>query len=775
MAELISTMRESLLTCIHCKQEIPASRSQSSFCCLGCEIVYGLLKESGLEKFHELKPTKLLPLIGYFSREHNFEWADQLQNNTSGKVTLAIEGIQCAACVWLIKQLGQKRQIKTFVNNALGTLEIHFIPDTFSLKNFLKELSRFGYRTQELKKQNAEKNDHGLLLRLGICMAIAMNTMFLSISVYLGLSTNENLFSIFDQLNFYLSFVSVMVGGSYFFHRAFQALKNKILHFDLPVALGILATFSGSTYSYWHRSQEGTYFDTLNIFIALMLLGRYLQNKFIQTNRNSLLQEKDLAHFSITRLQSTQLETTSFSSIQKNDQLLLQSGSVVPVPCHIENHPQAEFSLSWISGESKPVLINQEEIIPAGAILISHFPVIAIAQESFDQSRLHLLSPQEKDHELLPVTWAWVTRWYVSLVLLAAFSTLGYWLLHDPARAPFVFTSILVVTCPCSLGIAIPLARHMANKTLLSSGVFARDGALLDRIKKVKKIIFDKTGTLTLTEMTLKNREDLDFLSIEDQQILYSATSQSRHPASLTISHVLQAKKTPWLFVTIEEIPGKGISLAYQENHYFIGKQEESSVDGYEVSFIKNGSILVRLILEENRLLETVETTSTLQKMGYALYLLSGDKDQRVTSMAQDLHIDPKNVRAECQPEDKASFVRKINDQDTLMLGDGLNDAPAFKEAFLCGAPLGEKNIMASQADFFFISGSLSWIPTLIQTAQKLRSTINFNLSFAACYNILTITAGALGFLSPLACVVLMPSGSLLVLSITTTRMRRKR
>ena len=760
--------------CLHCSQAIPARRSVSQFCCAGCEAVYTLLHDAGLQRFYKLKDEKTLPLVHYFSRKRNFDWLQEQDGFKTGSLHLSLEGIQCAACVWLIKELAKQfAHLQVKVDSSLGELHLRFLPEKVDVTAFLLRLQEFGYRTAPLQERE-RSGDQSILLRMGICLAIAMNTMFLTISFYLGLNQNEALlFSLFSKLNFFLSFVSFFVGGTYFISRAFLALKHRVLHFDLPIALGIVAAFSGSIYASWQHHYSALYFDTLNIFIALMLVGRYLQHRFVAKNRSRVLNEQyDFAE-KVKKIEGTQLCEVSVNTLVAGDLLLLQTGDVFPVQCSLCGEEAVEINKSFRTGESEAVLVSPGELIEAGSILLSAKAAKVAACSSYDAQFWKTFFKQEKEEELSAL-WQVVSKYYVLFVLVAASLGGVLWFFLDAALMLPVMISILVVTCPCSLGIAIPLARSIANQRLIAEGVFVRRNDLLENLHKVKSVVCDKTGTLTLSDLYLLNPEKLESLSSEDQAVLYHMVSKSRHPASRALYHYLSLKKLPWADKAVEERVGEGILIFEKGKKYFLGRSQAQTNFSYQVDFCIDDKVRAQFLFEEDVLQDAAQSFSALQSQGYEVFLLSGDKQNRVQHMASTLGISQQHAFGEQKPEEKAAFVSQLAGTYPLFLGDVLNDRQAFANAFLSTTPLGEKTFLLEDSDFFFLSGSLAWLPKMFDIAKRFYAVLRFNLFFAAVYNLIAVGLALAGLMNPLLCAVLMPTSSLLVIALSFSKMKRK-
>lgn len=760
--------------CRHCSDELLPRDLERGFCCAGCEIIFHLLNEQGLERFYQLKPKRLLPQIHYFSRQTDLSWFDEEVTKRPGHLLLAIDGIQCAACVWVIRELVKRFGVaRVSINTVLGKLRVDYAPDSFDAKSYLQTLNQLGYATTPFsaKRDGEQRRDH-VVLRMGVCVAIAMNTMFLSFCVYLGVrESNPAIFQLFTRINFFLSFLSVLVGGTYFFARAWAGLRKRLFHLDVPISLGIVATFVGSVLAFFRAEERGVYFDTLNIFIALMLAGRYVQQRFLERNRNGFVAQSQALPVSVYRLRP-QLEKISVDQITAHDHLLCVPGQLLPVDAEVLSEKPSEWNLDWITGESAPVVYCKGAVVPAGACLLSSTSVELKAEHDYASSRLLAmleLPPSEKQS----LFWQRVMQSYVLMVLGAAVAAAGFWAWFEPSRVLTVVVSILVVTCPCSLGLAIPLARSLANRRLLLDGVFLRREELLDKLAELDTIFFDKTGTLTLSTLRVSNPQMLDVLSEHDASVLLSATLSSQHPASRALTQELLRRHLVPLQVQCREVPASGLFIELGEDRYFVGKPHAAQQHNqYAVEFQKNGSVLALVNCEETVLTDAAETMTTLQKMGLKVFQLSGDKADRVAQMAQQLHIPAMHSFAELRPEQKAWYVRHAGGK-ALMLGDGVNDTFAQQEAFVSGTPVANRHHLAANVDFFFVSGSLLWLARMLQLGKRLRRVTRANLYFTFSYNTIVIGCAFFGLITPLVCAIIMPLSSLFTLTLTANRMRK--
>lgn len=762
--------------CLHCGQSVPENYSQNSFCCMGCRAVYHLIHNKGLDKFYDLKDQKTLPLLNYgekTSQKESFSWLNE-EMISSGELDLFIEGIQCAACVWLIQKLSEK----------YGGAEVHVIPDRarlsikfdqkyFQLRDYLNAIEKLGYGLSNFSQSDLSISK-SLLIRLGLTWAIAINVMFFSISLYLGVE--GSLARVFYHLNFVLGLCSILIGGSYFFKKAFLGLKYKIFHFDFPVSLGILAAGTGSVYSYISNQHAHSYFDSLSIFIALMLTGRYLQEKLLIRNANRSLKSESSLDYRIYCLD--QGKQIYYSQIKSNERLLIKSGEFIPVQSELIYPEKIEINISSISGEAEPKIIYKGENIPAGAILLSSQAIEIKALEGFSDSLMFKLNQKLDFEKSLPNFWQRFSKYYVLAIISFSLSAFMVWAFIDLVKASQVLISLLVVTCPCAIGIAMPLAYNMANQSLVSRGVFIKSLDIFEKLNKIKNIFFDKTGTLTLSDLSIINPKDIDDLSSEDKYVLFNLSLRSLHPASRSIYQYLSATHSEIeSSFNVYELVGEGLSTQFDDHKYFLGKlksQNHIKTSAYESAFYKDEKLICIIQFEEEVLDEANNSINFLKNNGFETYILSGDHFDKVNRLALELGIDLKNVKSECHPFDKLNLINHMSPQSSFMIGDGLNDTKALEVAYVSACPISStRSVISDRVDLFYISKTLSWINHLFKVSQKLSRVQKFNLKFIVIYNTVMISLASLGWVTPLLCAIVMPLSSLFIISLTSFQMNR--
>ncbi len=748
------------------------------FCCAGCEAAYGFLRSEGLGKYYAIRGARgwAVPALDDVAFEH--AWLDETaarvrRSQGLSRVHLDLQGVHCAACVWLLESLFAKEKGAGTIqiNPALGTATL-LVENSFNILDYAQALRRLGYVVGPPRKQRHPKADD-LLWRMGVCIAIAMNAMSFAFAEYAGL-TDASLLSLFHKLTFALSVVSVAIGGVVFFDSAWKSIKAKAASLDLPIALGILLAFTSSAHSYLARQNAANYLDTLNVFIALMLVGRWLQRRVLERSRNALLATAGIDQLLTRAVKEGRPEVVPCSSVAAGDQLMLAPGDLVPMRVELTHSP-ATFSLDWITGESEGHAFAVGDDVPAGAFLTGRDAHIVTARERLEDSDLVdlLAAPSQAASRALDTKgWQKFARFYVLGVLsLAAAGFSGWWLIgHDIGKALDVTTALLIVTCPCAFGIAAPLAQELAHARLRKSGLFVRDGALLDRVWSTEAVVFDKTGTLTTGSLELAT--ELSGLSAQAQRALYNLASRSTHPKSRAIATALaDGKMDPRLIV--KEVAGSGLETVMDGVHYRLGSATWASATGVEgdLFFREGDAPPIVLHTREQVRVNAREDVAALARLGKDVYVLSGDATPRARKVAREVGIPLANALGDQTPQGKAAWLAQLG-RPALFIGDGINDSLAIEAAHCSGTPAVDRPFVASRAHFYFTTPGLAPLTLLLGVARQLRSTRVRLLTLAFAYNAIAIGLSYLGVMSPLFCAVLMPLSSLSAVGYATVSMK---
>ncbi|MCA9516685.1 MAG: heavy metal translocating P-type ATPase, partial [Myxococcales bacterium] len=564
-------------SCPHCQTPVEAGAPTAPYCCQGCRAAHALLTERGLERFYTLGCGIANP-TGGDEAGAPLAWLEPLVERArlAGRegrvsVTMDVQGIHCAACVWLIQTLFSRAagSVRADVNPGVGRVTLTFEDGVFDLAAFVTDLAQVGYRMGPPLKAAHAASD-GLGVKLGVSVALTMNVMMLSFAGYFGLDPTEEpgIAALFGWASAALTTVAVLVGGPVFFRAAWGALRRRALHLDVPIALGILLSWGGSLWLFATEGADAAYFDTTTTFITLMLVGRFLQQRYVERSRRILLADSGLEGLRVRTVGlAGEIALTPVTEVLCGTRLLVAPGELVPVDATLEEDG-ADFGLAWISGESDPVAFAPGGLVPAGAHLLGGAARRLVAAQGFGESAVHdLLAPKSgADVTESDPFWHRLATAYVVGVLVAAAVALIAWWGAGPERAVQVAIAVLVVTCPCAIGLATPLAYELAHARLRAGGFFVRRLDLLDRLRRVRQVFFDKTGTVTLGALELKGgAAAFDGLDAAAVAALGDMVARSNHPKSRAILRALEASgAVPHLRegVIVEERAGQGLHLA---------------------------------------------------------------------------------------------------------------------------------------------------------------------------------------------------------------------
>ncbi|MDR3401098.1 MAG: heavy metal translocating P-type ATPase metal-binding domain-containing protein [Chthoniobacter sp.] len=758
--------------CVHCGTPFRATEEQRQYCCSGCQFVHDLIKKNGLGQFYDLRDGAAQPVKSLVFQKRDYSWLQDLVRVAEARVgepaslSLDLQGVSCIGCVWLIEKLftSKKGALDLRVDPTLGRLEMRWVSGQLDVISFAREIQSFGYLMGP-PAGTAKRGSHSLSVRLGLCGALALNTMLFTLPGYLGMESTFQYATLFARFSLFFSTLSLVIGGSYFFTRTWHSLRQGVLHIDLPISLGLLAAYACSAFA-WVRGARGfVYFDFVAIFTFLMLAGRWLQQKAVERNRNLLLATQNLPT-NVHRSGSG--ENLPLAEIVQGTFYSVASGQPIPVRSKLSS-PGVALGLEWINGESETIAAPRGRIVPSGAINCSAQAIDLEAVEAWPDSllaRLIEVSPARAHRNLALERFI---RAYIVVVLGLGLLALGawWWITGNIVVALQVFSSVLVVSCPCASGVALPLADDLAASTMRRAGVFIREASLWLRLERVRKIIFDKTGTLTLETMALRNPEALADLLPGQKSVLLAMVGDSPHPVSCCLRELLLADGIePAAIPRAEETVGVGLEVVADRQIWLLGRNGWAGEADGDCIFSRNGRVLAAFRFHENVRADAVEEIAALRARGLAVFILSGDRREKVEAMAARLGLPPENCHAEMSPQQKADWVCQIDARDTLLIGDGANDSLAFDAADCTGTPAIDRGLLERKADFYFLGRGLVGVRRLFETAVCRRRTVRRVITFAVVYNAAAIGLSLAGAMSPVFAAVLMPLSSLVSLAI---------
>lgn len=758
-----------MATCEHCGTAFSPTHKNDQYCCHGCEYVAEMIRESGFDRFYDLKQgLATAPVRSRPFERHDFSWLEPAiksaeANDGRAELDCAVEGVSCVGCVWLIEKLfGQHPgAIRAVAHPASGRLHLEWQSGQCDLQAFFDSLTKFGYVVAPVRRDAPDHEGRRLAARLGLCGAFALNAMGFTLPSYLGMPDDFEFAGLFRLITFLSATLGMLVGGSYFIERAWRALRVKSIHIDLPIALGLITAYLGSIIGWILEFEALRYFDFVAIFVFLMLGGRYLQTAAVDRNRRRLLRASPLAASVISG------ETTlPMESITADTHYLIQPGQAVPVASVI-TQGEAEMSLEWINGEADPVVRRAGSQLPAGTILLSRQPLELRATEAWPQSLLAKLTAHSRNERPSPALQR-ILRSYLIIVLVLGVIGLLTWMLRgEPITGLQVMISIFVVSCPCALGIAVPLANDLAATRAERHGAFIRSLSLWPRLRNVRHVIFDKTGTLTLERPVLTNPEAVTNLNDEAAHALAQLTTNSLHPIGRSLLEAMGARGQKSLASQptqqVDEFPGQGTAWSDPQGRRWTLGRAGWAGDSPDAStaLCRDGQRIASFFFHDSLRPDAEQAINWLQARAYQLWILSGDTPEKVAQLAQPLGILTNQAIGGLSPTAKADKVKQIDHQDTLYLGDGANDSLAFDAAYVTGTPVVDRSLLEAKADFFTLGSGLDFLPALFRAADARARGVRAAFSFALLYNLIAITICFAGLMNPLLAAVLMPLSSI--------------
>ena len=784
--------------CKHCGAPSPSGE----FCCAGCAYVFRLVHDEGLDGYYRIKDEVTTPADPSLLQPRDYAWLEDAHREaetvaTNGRaphLVLEVQGISCAGCVWLIEKLFLKQPGagRVEVNAQTGQMRWYWEKGRFDAVECARTLQRFNYLVGPAGSIDAEQAEGRVLIRrVGLCTAFAMNVMLFALPTYFGMESTYEYAHLFGTLQLAFTTLSLLAGGGYFLARAVRALREHVLHIDLPIALGIVGAFTGSLYG-WLRGEESyVYFDFVSAFIVLMLVGRWAQVAAVERNRRRLLRRQPTSpRVRVIEDDGTVRELTP-ETLRVGQRFEVVTGAMVPVEGKLET-AEAALSLAWINGEAEPRTFRAGQRVSAGAQNLGRECIRLVATQGWDESLLaELLKPATRAdfrHQLIER----VIRCYLVLILaVATLAGIGWWaatgdLLHTGA----VVTAILVVSCPCALGLAYPLAEEVATVALRRRGVFVRAADLWPRLRKVRTVVFDKTGTLTLETPVLVNAEALENLDTEARAALHALVRDNPHPVSRSLHEALLERGTvDALGGEVTEVIGQGVTLgewslgrpdwrgktvrpsstaqAAERVCHLIG---DKPVRDGDVVLARAGRVVARFQFADTARADAREELEALMRRGLQVVVLSGDRREKVSALMRELGLPLDNGYSELSPREKADWLAQHD--DALMLGDGANDSLAFDRALCRGTPVVHRGVLEQKADFYYLGRGIAGIRALFEINDARHWTQVALLVFMVLYNLLAVGMAVSGNMNPLIAAILMPTSSLATLAIMGWGMR---
>ncbi len=774
-------------SCRHCGASLLDERMVATgFCCAGCSYVFRLVHEHGLAGYYRIKDEITAPADAAVFQPRDYAWLETAQREVEGRgeaeatgalrpreipeLTLDLQGVSCAGCVWLIERLFQQEAgAREIIANAqLGTVRLRWVRGKFSAAGFARVLQAFGYLVGPLGEARGESESRALAKRIGLCSAFAMNVMLFTFPGYFGMERDFEYARLFGLLSLAFGTLSLLVGGVYFLGRALRALRLGAMHIDLPIGLGIAGAYAGSLYGWLAAEDRFVYFDFVSGFILLMLIGRWAQVAAVERNQRRLLAMQPKP----PRVLTDDAGEVAPEQLRLAQVYALAAGQTNPVEATLG--AAATFSLASINGEAEPQMFPSGARVPAGAVNVGRAAVRLTARQTWSQSLLaQLLQTPARAAARAGLIERIVRGYIVGILLVATLAGLGWWVgTGDALRTWAVVTAVLVVSCPCAVALAFPLADEMATVALRRRGVFVREGDLWTKLGRVRQVVFDKTGTLTLEAPVLQNPAALRALDPEARAALHALVRDNAHPVSQALLENLLADGAPAALAgDVGETVGCGVEIGA----WALGRagwRGPASTDGATV-LTRDACVVAAFSFADTVRADARAEVAALRRRGLEVRILSGDRQEKVSALTAELGLPADCGLGALSPLDKAAWFTGERAETALMLGDGANDSLAFDRARCRGTPVIHRGLLEHKADFYYLGRGIGGIRALFEVDAVRRRTQTVILIFSIVYNVLAVGLAVAGRMNPLVAAILMPVNSLATLAIVTGGMRR--
>ena len=781
--------------CYHCGEPCPSQvfvLEGRNFCCFGCQTVFTLLRENGLDEFYRLQSTPGTRIRQAAARtkwaflddpavaEQLLDYADK----TKAKVTFHLPTIHCVACVWLLENLFKLHPGvgKVVVNFARREAAILYAPEQLKLSELATLLASIGYEPLltlgETDKAAQPRISRKAWLQIGIAAFGFGNIMLMSLPFYLGLdSFNGPWFKLLaGWLSLGMTLPVVVFSAADFWRSAWLAWRQRALNLDVPIVLGLVAIYLTSAWEVLAQRGPG-YCDSLCGLIFFLLCGRLFQKK----TYDRLTFDRDYKGFfplSVVRKTAAGETTVAISRLEVGDRIILRNGELLPADARLVSG-EACLDYSFVTGEAEPVACELGTHLYAGGRQVGG----AIEVETLKpvaQSYLATLWDNEafrkdREQDLDSLTNRYSRR-FTRLVILVAAAAAIYWCWRDAGVALKAFTSVLIVACPCALALAAPLTHGTAQRLLARLKIYLKNALVIERMAEVDTIVLDKTGTLTMAD-----GRGVEFIPArpglpEQMQWIGALARFSTHPNSLRIARALGAENRE--VTGFEEIPGSGLRGVIDGHEICLGARTWVLANAWKASdtelelpasavYVAVDGVVAGAFSLQNSLRPEVESLLATLGDRYELALLSGD-NEREAERFQKLFGHRAQLRFHQSPADKLNYIRELQARGhkVMMVGDGLNDAGALRQADVGVAVVEQVGVFSPASDVILDAAELPRLSRVLIFARQAGRVVRAGFVVSALYNLLGVTIAATGQLQPMVCAILMPISSATVVAI---------
>jgi len=795
--------------CFHCGLPIAADADYHSslggetrdFCCFACQSVCVAIYEAGLEGYYQRTPQGTLlappPVPPKDIEMYDLDEVQQDFVRSQGDIRdihLLVEGIHCAACVWLIERGMMRIQGVQMANVNLAGRRVHLRWDNTRIKlsTLIRELSKIGYAGVPYDPEAAEgtikKANRAMLYRLFFSGFTMMNMSLIAVALYTGANTGPYR-DFFHWIALVLATPTLLYAGYPFYRGAWSGLRNAHLTMDLPIALGLTVTYSYSLYVMVSHSERGeVYFDTVTNLIFVILIGRYLEGMFRHQAVSATNRLMELQPRVATVLSHGEEKLISIRAVKIGEHVLVKPGCKIPMDgIVIEGHSSVDESM--LSGESMHVRKDVGDKVAAGTLNGSGILVVEVQadlQDSTLSKIIRLVEEAQSSKAPIQRLADSIVPWFVMATLTCAGITYFLWS-ENFEVALMAATSVLIITCPCALGMATPMSIAVASGLGAKNGILVKNGVVLETLSKVTHFVFDKTGTLTEGKMRLEQ-----VIAVPEQdtssllELAAAVERYSEHSVAQAIVRYAEERKLSYRGIAAQRFhasPGLGVEAILDGGRILLGtiewlkrnqiKLNDELLNQLEEQELQAKTCVHCAIADRHIALFVMADTlrsdargliDSLRSSGINMTLLSGDR--KLVAEAIACQLGGMEVIAEVMPQDKDRIIQQLKQRGeyVAMVGDGINDAPALIRADV-GIALGSgTDVSVESADIVLMQNELDKVRLATLLSRRTLRTIKQNIGLSFVYNIIMVPLAMMAHVTPLVAAITMPISSLLVI-----------
>jgi len=787
------------IECSHCSLPVPAGLveegAEHQFCCSGCRVAYEVIRGHGLDGYYDIKSRiDAADEPAHVSGKTFAEFDDPAFHKLycrelpSGLQTieLYLEGVHCAACVWLVEKLtvvvNGVAEVRLDLGKALAT--VTWDPGTTPLSEVARFLDSIGYTPHPFRgvvaRDMARREERGLLVRIAVAGAISGNVMLIAFALYGGHfhGIADPYQTLFRWVSLGLALPSVVWCASVFYRGAWGALRTRSLHMDLPIAIGILAGFAQGAVNTVRGTGE-IYFESVTALIFFLLVGRFLQRRQQLAAASSTELMFSLAPSTARLVEGDTVREVPLEALVPGSMVEVRAGDSIPAD-GVVTDGMSTLDRSLLTGESLPEAVWKGDPVHAGTVNLSGRLLVEVRSTGEDTrvGRLMRLVEEGAQRRAPVVLLAdRISGWFVAIVLGLALATVLIWWRLDPANAVQHAVALLIVSCPCALGLATPLAVSAAIGRAARKKILIKGGDALENLARPGRMLLDKTGTLTEGRLAVIRWWGDGAL----RPMVAAVERHSAHPVARALAAspgdeaLLEATE-------VRETTGAGIEGEVGGRRVAVGSAvfvEESlgelpaPVAETVAAFAAEGlSPVVVAVDDAVRAVagvgdplrpDTTASIAAIRGAGWRVGILSGDHPVVVQTIAREIGVAPDAARGAATPEDKLEAVRESGDGTVAMVGDGVNDAAALAAATVGIGVHGGAEAVLAAADVYLGRPGLGPVVELLEGSRRTLGVIRRNLIFSLAYNIVAVSFAITGHMSPILAAILMPLSSMTV------------